>query len=125
MKIKYNKKLIQTAKGLRADMTKQEKHLWYDFLQHYPVHVYKQRVIENYIADFYCPSAKLIIEIDGSQHYTKEGIEYDEIRTEILEQYGLKVLRIANIDVDNNFIGICETIHDEIENRTNKIKRGL
>lgn len=65
-------------------MTRQERHLWYDFLQDYPVKIYKQKVIDNFIVDFYCHSAKLVIELDGSQHYTEEGLANDEERTKIL-----------------------------------------
>ena len=117
MHIKRNKNLLESSRILRKDMTRHEKHLWYDFLRNYPMHIYKQRIIENYIVDFYCPAAKLIIELDGSQHYTKSGMEYDEVRTEILEIYNLKVLRIPNIDVDTNFYGICQMIDKEIKNR--------
>ena len=121
MHIKRNKKLLESSRILRKDMTRHEKHLWYDFLRNYPMHIYKQRIIENYIVDFYCPAAKLIIELDGSQHYTKSGMEYDEVRTEILEIYNLKVLRISNIDVDTNFYGICQMIDEEIKNRINSL----
>ena len=121
MHIKRNKKLLESSRILRKDMTRHEKHLWYDFLRSYPMHIYKQRIIENYIVDFYCPAAKLIIELDGSQHYTKSGMEYDEVRTEILEIYNLKVLRIPNIDVDTNFYGICQMIDEEIKNRINSL----
>ncbi len=121
MHIKRNKNLLESSRILRKDMTRHEKHLWYDFLRNYPMHIYKQRIIENYIVDFYCPAAKLIIELDGSQHYTKSGMEYDEVRTEILEIYNLKVLRISNIDVDTNFYGICQMIDEEIKNRINSL----
>ena len=121
MHIKRNKNLLESSRILRKDMTRHEKHLWYDFLRSYPMHIYKQRIIENYIVDFYCPAAKLIIELDGSQHYTKSGMEYDEVRTEILEIYNLKVLRIPNIDVDTNFYGICQMIDEEIKNRINSL----
>ena len=121
MHIKRNKKLLESSRILRKDMTRHEKHLWYDFLRSYPMHIYRQRIIENYIVDFYCPAAKLIIELDGSQHYTKSGMEYDEVRTEILEIYNLKVLRIPNIDVDTNFYGICQMIDEEIKNRINSL----
>ena len=121
MHIKRNKNLLESSRILRKDMTRHEKHLWYDFLRNYPMHIYKQRIIENYIVDFYCPAAKLIIELDGSQHYTKSGMEYDEVRTEILEIYNLKVLRIPNIDVDTNFYGICQMIDEEIKNRINSL----
>ena len=91
-------------------MTKEEKHLWYDFLHTYPVRFSRQKVLGKYIADFYSAEAKLIIELDGSGHYTKEGIEYDAERTSFLEEYGLKVIRIPNIAVNKNFHRICEYI---------------
>ncbi|MGN0592079.1 MAG: endonuclease domain-containing protein [Ruminococcus sp.] len=116
MHIDRNKKLLDCARNLRKEMTRQEKHLWYDFLRNYPVHIYKQRIIGNYIVDFYCPSAHLVIELDGSQHFTVDGMEYDKIRTEFLEQYNLRVLRISNIDIDKNFDGTCENINHEIKN---------
>ena len=94
-------------------MTRHEKHLWYDFLQHYPVKIYKQRIIDNFIVDFYCHKAKLIIELDGSQHYTDEGLAYDEERTQILNKYNLEVLRFSNLDIDKNFNSVC-TMIDEI-----------
>ena len=117
--IKKNNDLLQIAKILRRNMTKQEKRLWYDFLQHYPVKIYKQRIIDNFIADFYCHQAKLIIEIDGAQHYTPEGRSYDEARTEILERYGLSVIRFSNSDIDNKFEGVCYTIEQAIKARLN------
>lgn len=97
-------------------MTKQEKHLWYDFLQKYPIKIYKQKVILNYILDFYCDKIKLAIEIDGSQHYSEEGIQHDIERTENLNTLGIKVLRFSNRDIDTNFNGVCTTIHNEIQN---------
>ncbi len=98
-------------------MTRQERHLWYSFLKTYPVKFYRQRVIDHYIADFYCSKAKLIIELDGSQHYTEEGEEYDQIRTDILERYGLEVIRFSNADVDKNFVGVCEAIDEKVKQR--------
>ena len=91
-------------------MTRQEKHLWYDFLRHYPHKIYKQRSIDNFIADFYCHQARLVIELDGSQHYTVRGKSLDEMRTRIIEQYGILVLRFSNRDIDDNFEGVCSTI---------------
>ena len=108
--IKKNVLLLNRARDLRRNMTRQERHLWYDFLRHYPVKIYKQRIIDNYIADFYCHSARLVIELDGSQHYTFEGTNYDAVRTERLEEYGLSVLRFSNRDVDDNFEGVCRVI---------------
>lgn len=115
--IKKNNKLLNIAKILRRNMTRQEKHLWYDFLQKYPIKIYKQRIIDDFIVDFYCHKARLIIELDGSQHYTTQGKEYDAARTEILEKYGLYVLRFCNKDIDEKFEGVCYTIDKAIRDR--------
>ena len=106
----YNKNLKKASQELRKGMTTQEKHLWYDFLKNYPVHFYRQRPIYRFIADFYCSEAKLVIEIDGSQHYSKEGTEYDSLRSEIINKYGVEVIRFSNNDINNNFEGVCMTI---------------
>ena len=106
----YNNKLTEKAKELRKNMTKQERKLWYDFLVSYPVKFYRQRPIDSYIADFYCSKAKLVIELDGSQHYTEEGMEYDSIRTETLELYGLRVIRFRNSEIEYNFNKVCQRI---------------
>ena len=111
MQRKHNKEIVPTAKMLRKNMTKEEKHLWYDFLRTYPIRFSRQKVLGNYIADFYCSEAKLVIELDGSEHYTEEGKEYDEKRTAFLEEYGLKVIRIPNTEIHNNFLGVCEYIN--------------
>lgn len=116
MYLEYNKNLIENAKSLRKNMTKQEKHLWYDFLKLYNIKIIRQRTIGSYIVDFYCASAKLAIEIDGSQHYSEEGIQHDIGRTENLNTLGVKVLRFSNRDIDTNFNGVCTTIHNEIQN---------
>ena len=110
MSLYYNKKNITLAKNLRKNATPQENHLWYDFLSKYRVRFQRQKSIDNFIADFYCHQAKLIIEIDGSQHYTEEGKQKDEFRTEILEEYDLKVIRFTNYQIDTNFRGVCEYI---------------
>ena len=115
--LKKNNKLLNVARILRRNMTRQEKHLWYDFLRYYPVKMYKQRIIDNFIADFYCHSARLVIELDGSQHYTSQGKAHDEARTEILEKYGIHVLRFSNKDVDDNFEGVCRMIDKVINER--------
>ena len=117
--IQKNHKLLVHAKNLRRNMTPQEKHLWYDFLQHYPVKIYKQRIIDHFIADFYCHQARLVIEIDGAGHYTPKGKSYDEARTEILERYDLCVLRFSNRDIDDNFEGVCHVINKTITKRLN------
>ena len=85
MSLDYNEKNITLAKNLRKNATPQENHLWYDFLSKQEVRLQRQKSIDNFIADLYCHKAKLIIEIDGSQHYTEEGIQKDEFRAEILE----------------------------------------
>ena len=89
-------------------MTEQEKKLWYNYLSKYPVRILRQKVIDRFIVDFYCSRAKLVIEIDGGHHYTEAGLISDEERTKVLEGYGLKVLRFSNLDIYNNFEGVCE-----------------
>lgn len=91
-------------------MTKEEKHLWYDFLRSYPIRFLRQKVIDNYIVDFYCREARLIIELDGSQHYKEKGLLKDKIRTEKIESRNLTLIRIPNNEVNKNFIGVCEYI---------------
>ena len=113
----YNNSLLPSAKALRKNMTRQEKHLWYDFLRDYPIKIFKQRPIGTYIADFYCSKAQLVIEIDGSQHYTDEGLDYDENRTFALNQLGITVIRFSNYDIDKNFEGVCIEISKAISER--------
>ena len=110
MDYKHNKALVTNARNLRKNMTKEERHLWYDFLRAYPVKFLRQKIIGKYIVDFYCAEAKLIVELDGSQHYEEKGMEYDAERTNYLEQYGIRVLRIPNNEVIQNFRGVCEYI---------------
>ena len=115
--INKNNKLLNVARILRRNMTRQEKHLWYDFLRQYPIKIYKQRIIENFIADFYCHKARLVIEIDGSQHYSEEGVNRDEERTNAFEKYGIYVLRFTNRDIDENFEGVCRMVDSVIKER--------
>ena len=110
MSLKYNKNIIPKAKELRKNMTPQEKHLWYDFLSTYPIRFQRQKTINSYIADFYCHMAKLVIELDGSQHFTDEGRVYDKERDDILRAYGLTILRFTNYEIDKNFDSVCEYI---------------
>ena len=110
MDYKHNKALVPNAKNLRKNMTKEERHLWYDFLRSYPVKFLRQKIMGKYIVDFYCAEAKLIIELDCSQHYEEKKAEYDAERTNYLEQYGIRVLRIPNNEVSQNFVGVCEYI---------------
>ncbi|MDD4688836.1 MAG: endonuclease domain-containing protein [Eubacteriales bacterium] len=111
---KYNKNIVPFARNLRKNMTKEERHLWYDFLRNYPIKITRQKVLGKYIADFYCAKANLAIELDGSQHYEYEGLISDEKRTEYLKEYGIKVIRISNLDVMENFEGVCMLIDKEI-----------
>ncbi len=113
----YSSKLKERARELRKNMTKQEKHLWYDFLQNYSVKFYRQRVIERFIADFYCSAAKLVIELDGKQHYANDAYEYDKARTEAIERYGIEVLRFSNEDIDRRFDMVCKTIDEKVKQR--------
>jgi very-short-patch-repair endonuclease len=108
--IKYNGKNITLAKNLRKNSTPQEKHLWYDFLSKYSPKFQRQKAIDNFIADFYCHEAKLVIEIDGLQHTTEECALKDEFRTEILESYGLRVIRFTNHQIDTRFNDVCKYI---------------
>ena len=110
MQSKHNKQLVPFAKQLRKEMSKEERHLWYDFLRTYPVRFSRQKVLGKFIVDFYSAEAKLVIELDGSQHYEDENIASDADRTTFLEGYGLTVIRIPNNEVCRNFRGVCEYI---------------
>ena len=114
MQRKHNKEIIPTARMLRKTMTKEERHLWYDFLRTYPVRLSRQKVLGKYIADFYCAKAKLVIELDGSGHYSIAGKQYDIERTAFLEGYDIKVIRIPNISVNESFTEVCEYIDLEV-----------
>lgn len=113
--------MSKLAKDLRNNATKQENHLWYDFLRNYSAKFRRQHPIKytggKYIVDFYCHAAKLVIELDGSQHYTPQGIKNDEKRTHILEEKNLKVIRFKNSEIDNNFSDVCDKIHQIVINR--------
>ena len=108
---KYNDANIPLAKALRKNATRQENHLWYDFLSKYPLARFqRQKAIGAFIVDFYCHKAKLVIEVDGSQHNTNSGRHHDQIRTDILENLNLSVIRIPNAMVDREFDRVCEFI---------------
>ena len=110
MDYKHNKSLVSKSRDLRKNMTKEERHLWYDFLRSYPVKFLRQKVLGKYIVDFYCAQAKLIVELDGSQHYEEHELVRDAERTAFLGQFGLTVIRIPNNAVNQNFSGVCEYI---------------
>lgn len=117
MNYKHNKSLVPYSRELRKNMTKEERHLWYDYLRTYPVRFLRQKIIGKYIVDFYCAKAKLAIELDGTQHFEDKGIEYDAERTAYLNQYEIDVIRIANNEVNENFDGVCEYIDNIIKTR--------
>ena len=112
----YNKSNIPLAKTLRKNMTPWERKLWYEFLRNYPIRFQRQKAIGNYIVDFYCAKARLVIELDGGGHYAAHQIEKDNIRTKKLENMNLKILRICNLDIDRNFKGVCEYIDLTVKN---------
>lgn len=114
MHVERNKSIVPNAKRLRKAMTKQERKLWYEFLRYHELKWYKQRIIGSYIADFYCSSARLVIELDGSQHYTEDGLEYDRIRERYINANNIRIIRFTNFDVDNNFDGVCYKIDLEV-----------
>ncbi len=110
MKLEKNNTLLSRAKVLRREMTPHERKLWYLFLRNYPVRVYKQKIIGNYIVDFYCASARLVIELDGTQHYENKGQKQDAVRDATLKEAGLRILRFSNRDIDRDFEGVCQAI---------------
>ena len=114
-----NGEMLPRARELRHNMTPQEQKLWYRFLRKYPVKIYKQRIVESFIVDFYCSKALLVIEVDGSQHYTEQGEAYDLERSAVLERYGLLVLRFSNLEVEQEFDGVCTLIDKTIQSRMN------
>ena len=115
--MKHNTQNESRARQLRKDMTPWERKLWYCFLKNYPVRFQRQKCIDNFIADFYCFQAKLVIELDGGGHYDPEMQKRDETRTKIIEGYGLKVIRFCNLDIDKNFYGVCTVIDNEVKRR--------
>ncbi len=122
MQRKHNKNIVPTAKMLRKNMTKEETPLWYDLFRTYPIRFTRQKVLGKYIADFYCAEAKLVIELDGSGHYTEEGKQYDTERTAFLEEYGLTVIRIPNTAIHKNFQGVCEYIDHLVEQALSQLR---
>ena len=110
MKYLSNPELTKYAQKLRREMTAEERHLWYDFLKELPVPIKRQKILGKYIADFYCDSAKLVIELDGSQHYEPEKQQADRERDEWMRMQGIEVLRVTNLDIHQNFQGVCEEI---------------
>ena len=110
----YNANLLPNARKLRKEMTKEERHLWYDFLKALPITIHRQKVFGNYIVDFYVASKKIVIELDGSQHYEDEGREYDQERDAYLKSLGCTVLRYSNADVNQRFERVCEDLYNHL-----------
>jgi len=106
----YNQKLIPIAKELRKNPTPAEKKLWQYFQRNFPFRVLRQRPIDNFIVDFYCAALKWVIEVDGESHFTEQGKQYDAERTNILQGYGLKVVRFTNVEVLRGFEGVCQEL---------------
>ena len=122
MQAKHNKQLVPLARQLRKEMTKEERHLWYDFLRGYPVRFSRQKVLGKYIADFYSAEARLVIELDGSQHYEDRNMEKDAERTSFLESYGLTVIRIPNNEITGNFRGVCTYIDAAVKQSLSQLR---
>lgn len=122
---KHNKDLIRVAKNLRSNMTKEEKHLWYDYLKNYKVRFSRQKILGKYVADFYCAKANLVIELDGSQHYQEKELDYDKARTEYLSKFNIKVVRIPNNEVNKNFDGVCRYIDMTVQQNLKKLVQTL
>ena len=118
IQLSYDSRNKPFAQELRREMTKQERHLWYDYLRTCSKTFRRQKQFGYYIVDFYCADCKLVIEIDGSQHYEPEEKAYDEARTAYLNGIGLQVVRFSNHDVDAHFDGVCATIDSIIQNAT-------
>ena len=110
----YNGKLTSVSKVLRKNMTKEEKHLWYDFLKTLPVNVNRQKVFDGYVVDFFIASAKIVIELDGEQHYSDDGLRKDAQRDEFFKKNGIKVLRYSNLQINKEFKNVCDDIYFNI-----------
>ena len=113
----YNKKLKTNARKLRKTMTKEERHLWYDCLKHLPITVHRQKILGNYIVDFYIAHPKIVIELDGSQHYEELYHEKDRQRDDYLRNIGCKVLRYSNSDINMRFSEVCQDILNQIQQK--------
>lgn len=118
----YDRALVLRAKELRKNMTPAEKKLWYGYLRTFKFRVLRQRPIDYFIVDFYCPSLKLAIEIDGDSHFSDEGKAYDKARTQRLEGYGLTMIRFTNKQVLQDFESVCEAIQKSISSQSHFLK---
>lgn len=121
----YNKKLVHIARVLRRNMTKEEKHIWYDFLKNIPFTVKRQHNIEDYIVDFYIPEKKIVIEIDGLQHTDIKEQRKDQIRDEKLALWGITVLRYSNKDINTNFNAVIDDLMVNLGITSDDFKNGV
>ena len=117
MRYSRNQQNLSHARFLRKNMTPQERHLWYDFLRFCRPRFRRQELIGSYIADFFCYDASLVVEIDGSQHFSPEAIAYDNARTAYFRSLGIRVVRVDNGEVNRNFDGVCTAILLELQQR--------
>ena len=117
--LKHIPELTPRARALRRNMTAEERHHWYDFLRVYTVRFLRQKIIDGYIADFYCAKAQLVIELDGRQHFTDDGLIYDEARDRHLNAWGLEVLRFPNVEIRERFSEVCHKIDHTVKLRMN------
>ena len=123
MRFKHVPRLTPRARELRKNMTPEERHLWYDFLRTYPVRFLRQKVVGGYILDFYCASVKLAVEVDGTQHYTPDQIQYDAERERYLNGWGITVVRVPNSDIRTAFSEVCTKIDQIVQTRMQSINR--
>ena len=110
-----NERLTENSQRLRKEMTKEERHLWFDFLKDLPITVNRQKVIGRYVVDFYCAEADLVIELDGSQHFEQDGLTDDKKRDEYLRLKGLEVVRYPNNQINEDFEAVCVDILNRVE----------
>jgi very-short-patch-repair endonuclease len=115
MHLPRNEQLRQNGRNLRKEATREENHLWFDFLRTHALQFHRQRIIGSYIVDFYCPAVKLAVEIDGSQHFEEDGMAYDRNRTIYLNSLGVTVIRFSNRDIQADFEGVCAAIDLQIK----------
>lgn len=115
--IPYKGENLPQAREMRREMTGEERDLWYHYLKDYPYRFQRQKILGPFIADFYCHAARLVVEVDGSQHYTEEGLAYDNQRSLYLEQYNIRVIRFTNREVTKQFVQVCEMIDATVRHR--------
>ena len=117
MPVKYNGNLVEKARELRKNATPWENKLWYEFLNKYTPRFQRQRIIGNYIVDFYCSKAYLAIELDGGGHYEEEKAQQDAVRTENINRQGIEVMRFSDFDIDTNFYEVCSEIDRRVKEK--------